>query len=331
MQETGYGSDEFLRACRLAAACRAGRGQGRRGHRGAESAARAYGAREGGRTLWPWRLTSAGCRSQTLRLTASPRRPDDRRALRDPCRGAPSATAPPRASSPCRTTSPTTCAAAIARRCVPTSATPAARASDRHTPTRSTTGSPAPATAAARRSRRARSSAGWWPLADGRLCRRLDPQRRSRRGDAPRHGVSFAPNARWLLHAAIIERLCGDCEVPGDQQRRCLLHRRRQPALPAPARLSASRRLRRSPAPPGPAPIASCPIPPASLWPPDEPRHLRHRAHAARGACPRRRLVQSLTAVLALRERGDRGGGTGHPRTERVPFRRRWRMSMNQG
>jgi hypothetical protein len=28
------------------------------------------------------------------------------------------------------------------------------------------------------------------------------------------HGlVSFAPNARWLLHAAIIERLCGDCEV----------------------------------------------------------------------------------------------------------------------
>jgi hypothetical protein len=28
------------------------------------------------------------------------------------------------------------------------------------------------------------------------------------------HGlVSFAPNARWLLHAAIIERLCGDCKL----------------------------------------------------------------------------------------------------------------------
>lgn len=28
------------------------------------------------------------------------------------------------------------------------------------------------------------------------------------------HGlVSTAPNARWLLHAAIIERLCGDCQV----------------------------------------------------------------------------------------------------------------------
>src|SRR5262249_12530620 len=28
------------------------------------------------------------------------------------------------------------------------------------------------------------------------------------------HGlVAYAPNARWLLHAAIIERLCGDCRV----------------------------------------------------------------------------------------------------------------------
>ena len=95
------------------------------------------------------------------------------------------------------------------------------------------------------------------------------------------HGMaSFAPNARWLLHAAIIERLCGDCEVPGDQQRRCLLHRRRQPALPAPPR------LRHLPPAQSPAPRARLRsprlIPPASSGHPTSPTPAASRSRSPR-------------------------------------------------
>jgi hypothetical protein len=83
------------------------------------------------------------------------------------------------------------------------------------------------------------------------------------------HGmVSFAPNARWLLHAAIIERLCGDCEVlvtnsedayfigPGNQHFQRLLG------------FGISRlRISRSPRP---TPISSS-HPAGLLWPPEEP------------------------------------------------------------
>jgi hypothetical protein len=83
------------------------------------------------------------------------------------------------------------------------------------------------------------------------------------------HGlVSFAPNARWLLHAAIIERLCGDCEVlltntenvyllaPGHQYLQRLLG------------FSISRLLITPPTAPPPAPSSH----PAGLrWPPEEP------------------------------------------------------------
>jgi hypothetical protein len=83
------------------------------------------------------------------------------------------------------------------------------------------------------------------------------------------HGlVAYAPNARWLLHAAIIERLCGTCDVlltntenvyllaPGQQHFQRLLG------------FNISRlRLSRSTDPP---PAAS--THPAGLrWPPEEP------------------------------------------------------------
>ena len=53
------------------------------------------------------------------------------------------------------------------------------------------------------------------------------------------HGlVSRSSSARWLLHTAIVERLCGRCSLLLTQQRRRLSVRRRRPALPTPARLS---------------------------------------------------------------------------------------------
>jgi hypothetical protein len=83
------------------------------------------------------------------------------------------------------------------------------------------------------------------------------------------HGlVAFAPNARWLLHAAIIERLCGNCQI--------LLTNSEDAYLLAPGHQHLQRllgfqisRLRVSEAT-APPPTAS--THPAGLrWPPEEP------------------------------------------------------------
>lgn len=82
------------------------------------------------------------------------------------------------------------------------------------------------------------------------------------------HGlVAFAPNARWLLHAAIIERLCGDCQV--------LLTNTENVYLLAPGHQHLQRllgfqisrlRVSRSTAPP-----PASPQPAGLRWPPEEP------------------------------------------------------------
>jgi len=90
------------------------------------------------------------------------------------------------------------------------------------------------------------------------------------------HGlVSFAPNARWLLHAAIIERLCGDAKVlltnsddayllaPGNQHFQRLLGFRI-------SRLEIAET-------PNPAPPSS-PHPAGLRWPPEVPSPAASRA-----------------------------------------------------
>lgn len=82
------------------------------------------------------------------------------------------------------------------------------------------------------------------------------------------HGmVSFAPNARWLLHAAIVGRLCGDCEVLVTNSDNVYLlsggnqHFQRLLGFQI-SRIGVSRA-------PGPAPTGSV-HPAGLLWPPEQ-------------------------------------------------------------
>jgi len=200
MPETGYGSERFLRACDVASTCRGIEGRG--------LAARWERLRAGSLTLARY---DRNLPALTVRLTGSPagQMIGEHLSIRERGRFRYRSA---QGVLPLATDSPGTRAGATGRPSAPTSGTPAAGFTATHTELEGWE----PGLDDTRRGLLTPGPIEWWqvrgpdpevpPIAEAIVTVDDDV--------ALLHGLgSSAPYARWLVHTAVVEHLCGRCGV----------------------------------------------------------------------------------------------------------------------